>query len=169
MNLVKEVDTAESLPSTIGRLSACMSAEYFPSGDHVALKRIAPGAPLPLAYYRLWLLHLNMDPPDPDEAWSVLVWGLALMGQGAHNPKRGFGKALAEAKFSEYRLEQLLSAPEDIRLDLLRRSIRFLAVNGQGFNWLDVALLVLTRDAEKREQLHRKIAADFYRNMPKDH
>ncbi len=168
MNLAEKTEAADSLASTIGKLAAYLGGEIIPSVDRAALKRMTPDSTLPLAYYRLWLLHLGGEPPAGDVYWSTIVWGLALMGKGAHVPKRGLGKALAEAKFSEARLEQLLGAPEDIRNDLLRRAIRFLGANRQGFNWLDAALLLLTRDDEKREQLHRKIAADFYRNLPKD-
>lgn len=169
MNLSERMETVDNVASWIGKLAGYLGSEHYPSGDRVALKRIASGKPLPLAYYRLWLLHFEGEPPEPENSWAILVWGLALMGNGAHRPDRGLGQALAECKFSESRIEQMLAASESIREDIFVRVVRFLAAKKEGFNWLDAAFFLLTKNADKRESIHRKIAADFYRNLPKDH
>jgi CRISPR system Cascade subunit CasB len=125
---------------------------------------------VPLAFYRLWLRHLGSElPPEPQtEAWMTIAWGLATCGQDSHDPQRPLGRALAEAGYSEGRLERLLSAPEDVRVDLFMSAVRFLAAKGERFDWQDAAQFLLTRDVEKREVLHRRIAAAFYRYLPQE-
>jgi CRISPR system Cascade subunit CasB len=164
-----KIEAAEDLGHKIGKLAAILEKPHFPGADRAALKRWAPGQFPPLAFYRLCLRHLNTDLPPAHQthAWMAVVWGIAFMGTGAHRPDRPFGKALAEAGYSEGRLERLLAAPADLRLDLLTSAVRFLASKGEGFDWTEGALFLLTEDAEKRETLHRRLAADFYRALPK--
>lgn len=157
-----------NLGSDVGRLAGLLASPHYPSGDRAALKRHAPGQPVPLAFYRLWLRHLGTDLPGPAQtgAWALLAWGLALSGAGAHRPDRSFGRALAEARCSEMRLERLLAAGDDLsRERLLAALVRLLATKGEAFDWTQVARLLLTRDVERREAVHRRIATDFYRHQ----
>lgn len=158
---------APTLAADIARLANVLGATHYPNGDHAALRRWAPGQPVPVAFYRLWLRHLGRDlPHEPQtEAWAALAWGLATVGPGGHAPQRPFGQALAESGFSEGRLERLLSAPEDARLDLFMSAIRFLAAKGECFDWLEAAQFLLTHDADKREGIHRRIASAYYRHQ----
>ncbi|MFN3629826.1 MAG: type I-E CRISPR-associated protein Cse2/CasB, partial [Casimicrobiaceae bacterium] len=46
---------ALTLASIVGRLAHAIGEAHYPNGDRAALRRWAPGQPLPLAFYRLWL------------------------------------------------------------------------------------------------------------------
>lgn len=157
-----------SLAADIARLAGVMAAEHYPNGERAALRRWAPGQPVPLALYRLWLRHLGRDlPPESQtEAWMAIAWGLATAGPDSHDPQRPWGQALAESGYAEGRLDRLLSAPEELRLDLYTSAVRFLAAKGERFDWQDAALFLLTTDPAKREGLHRRIASRYYRHLP---
>ncbi|MEW6695412.1 MAG: type I-E CRISPR-associated protein Cse2/CasB [Pseudomonadota bacterium] len=159
---------APDLASRIARLVSVIGHEHFPSGDRAALRRWAPGQSIPLAFYRLWLRHQGDDLPGESqtEAWMALAWGVATSGQDCHDPRRPWGQALAESRFAEGRLEQLLSAPDDVRIDLFMSAVRFLAAKGESFDWRDAAQFLLTQDAAKRDSLNRRIAASYYRHLP---
>lgn len=156
-----------TLGSDIARLVGVIGSAGLPSSDRAALRRWALGQPIPLAFYRLWLRHLGSDlpPADRTEVWMAIVWGIATLGEGCHDPKRPFGLALAESGFAEGRLERLLSAPDDVRIDLFMSTVRFLAARGERFDGRDAAQLLLTLDADKREGLHRRIAAAYFRHL----
>jgi CRISPR system Cascade subunit CasB len=157
---------ADSLATQVARLIGVIGAPHYPSGDRAALRRWAPGQPLPLAFYRLWLRHPDAELPAPSqlEDWMALIWAIATLGVDAHAPKRPLGQALAESAFAEGRLERLLSAPDDVRLDLFMTAVRFLAAKGKRFDLVEAALVLLTQDPAKREALHRRIAAAYYRH-----
>lgn len=157
-----------SLSSMLARLAAVIGASHYPAGDRAALRRWAPGQPVPLAFYRLWLRHVGADlPPETQtEAWMLIIWALATLGGEAHDPKRPWGQALAEAGFAEGRLERLLSAPDDVRADLFMQAVRFLAAKGERFDLIQAAQHLLTEDEAKRESLNRRIAQAFYRHLP---
>lgn len=159
-------DTA-SLASTVATLASVIGAIHYPSGDRAALKRWAPGQPMPLAFYRLWLRHANVElPPEAQLVpWMIVAWGIATMGTDAHQPNRPLGKALAESGFAEGRLERLLSAPDELRGEIFMSAVRFLAAKGLGFDWREAAAFLLTTDADKREQLHRRLAQAYYRHL----
>ncbi|MDW8469234.1 MAG: type I-E CRISPR-associated protein Cse2/CasB [Burkholderiales bacterium] len=120
-------DWAPSAPlaETVGQLAVVLAQSQYPSGDRAALKRWQPGQPLPLAYYRLWFHHLRREAPGPE--WMPVIWALAFGGAEFHQPKRALGEALAEAGFSSARLERMLSAPEDLRLEMFQTAVRFLS------------------------------------------
>lgn len=160
----------DGLAAAVGRLSAVLASEHYPAGDRAALKRHAPGQPPPLAFYRLWLRHLHDElPPEPaTQAWALLAWGLAFSGRQAHRPDRPLGRALAESAFAEARLERLLAAPDgEVRHSLAEAAVRFLGAKGEAFDWAQLAQLLLTRDDQARERLHRRIATDYYRHLPR--
>jgi CRISPR system Cascade subunit CasB len=168
-----QADVADSLASRVNRLAAVLAAEHYPGGDRAALKRHAPGQPAPLAFYRLWFRHLNVELPSEaaSPAWTLLAWGLASSGPTAHRRDRPLGQCLAECGYAEARLERLLAAADDdMRLTLAASLVRFVAAKRDGFDWVHLAQLLLTRDEEARERLHRRIATDYYRHLPRtDH
>lgn len=158
--------TEVSLQSRIGQIAALMGNDRFPAGERAVLRRMNPGQPLPLAFYRFALRHLPTGwdrDGDAHRDWVALVAGMALMSPTAHRPDRGLGKALAEVGYAEARLERLLAADGDTRRSLLLRAARFLAAKSASCNWVDAAQLLLVRDPDKRESLQRRIALDFYR------
>ncbi|TSE20599.1 CRISPR type I-E CasB/Cse2 [Tepidimonas alkaliphilus] len=157
-----------NLSSMVGRLAAIIGARHYPAGDRSALRRWAPGQPVPLAFYRLWLRHVGADLPAQyqTEAWMLIAWAIVTLGEKAHDPQRPWGQALAEAGFSEGRLERLLSAPADVRADLFVQAVRFLAAKDERFDLVEAALYLVTEDEAKREGLARRIAQAFYRHLP---
>lgn len=163
-------EPAENLAGRINRLASLIGAEHYPGGDRAALKRYAPGQPVPLAFYRLWLRHLATEPPQESttQAWMLLAWGLACSGPASHRRGRSLGQCLAECGYSEARLERLLAAPDDdMRIALAASLVRFVAAKGDAFDWVQLAQLVLTYDEDARERLHRRIATDYYRHLPR--
>ena len=159
---------SEGLGARVARLAHLLASERFSGADRAALKRYAPGQAPSLAFYRTWLRHLGEELPREEEtrAWALMAWGLALMGAHAHRRDRPLGTALAESGYSEARLERLLAADAEARLDLFAALVRFLASKGEGFDWLDAARLLLTRDPDRRESAYRRIAAHYYRCLP---
>jgi CRISPR system Cascade subunit CasB len=159
---------AENLRSRAGRLAAVLASRGFPAADRAALKRALPGRSPPLAFYRLWLRHIDEDLPAESQTsdWATLAWGMAASGTSPHRPDRSLGSALAEAKYSEARLERLLDAPDDLtRRRLFASLVRFMAAKGECFDWTQAAQLLLTRDAGARDGVHRRVATDYYRHQ----
>lgn len=96
------------------------------------------------------------------KGWKLIVQGMAMMAPNNHDPKQPLGKVLAELKYSELRLKRLLEAPDEIRFELVMRVILFLKSKGKAVNWIDIARLLLTKDASKRDNLNIEIAKAFY-------
>lgn len=151
-----------SLSGVIGHIAGVIGSDRFDTGERAALKRMAPGHPPPLAFYRFALRHLPEDWERNLEDWKTLVAGMALMAPHAHQPKQSLGRMLGESGYSEARLERLLASGADTRRLLLLRAARFLAAKTLPCDWCDVARLLLSRDTKKREAIHRHIAKDFY-------
>ena len=156
-----------SLFGVISRLATAIA--HAGNADRAAIKRWSIGRPLPMAFYRLWLLKIGEEFPPESQitSWALLAWGLALMG-GRRDPKRSLGTALAKSGLHEMRLERLLQADKDLRPFLFASIVRFLAVKDESFDWTQAAAFLLTHDSEKREALHRRIAADYYRHLSLD-
>lgn len=155
-----------SLARLIGRVATIMGSEDFPTGDRAALKRLAPGQPPSLAFYRFCFQQLPDGWQSHIGAWQALLAGLAVMGTQPHHPKRPVGQALAEHRYSEARLERLLAAQDDVLYTLTLRLARFLAAKGESVNWLDLARLLLTTpNTEAHEKACFQIAGDYYRHQ----
>jgi CRISPR system Cascade subunit CasB len=154
-----------SLARLIGRVAAIVGSEDFPTGERAALKRLVPGQPPSLAFYRFCFRYLPESWQGNVGAWQALLAGLAVMGTQPHRPDRPVGQALAEHRYSEARLERLLAAQDEVLYTLTLRLARFLAAQGESVNWLDLAQLLLAQDREKRETVRLKIAGDYYRHQ----
>ncbi|ROR32700.1 type I-E CRISPR-associated protein Cse2/CasB [Inmirania thermothiophila] len=152
----------EDLAHIIAHVAGTLASEHFPTGERAALRRMSPGQPPPLYFYRFALRHLPGNWEAVEADWVTLTAGMALMAPNAHRPGFSLGTALGEAGYSEGRMERLLQSDGDTRRILFLRAVRFLAAKAQPFDWLDGARLLLTRDAKKREGVHRRIARDFY-------
>lgn len=154
-----------SLWHEIGHVAGVLGNASFPPGDRAALRRMASDQRPPLGFYRFAASHLpggwDRD-ADAIRDWVTIVAGIAVMSPDAHQPSRGLGAALAEAGYAESRLERLLGSEDDVRRTLLLRAARFLAAKSLRGNWVDGAQLLLARDPEAREAIHRRVARDFY-------
>ena len=153
------------LPTAIARVDVELSSPRYPTGDRAALRRMIPGRPCPLPFYR-FAIRILPDDWDRDAAtrqsWMAIVAGIALMGPDAHRPDRRLGRVLAEVGYSETRLERLLSAGGHTARTLVLRTARFLAAKSAPCNWVDLAQILLIRQAERRDDLALRIARDFY-------
>jgi CRISPR system Cascade subunit CasB len=160
----KEIRTpAAHVPS----LAAVLKSEHFPTGERAALKRMALGGAAPLAFHRFMLRHV--DDAWQGESWlsewRSLICALAIQRDGGFNPSTPLGKALAEARFSEHRLERLLAAKGDTLLQLAIRAARQLAARGIAADWRQMADLLFSQKPEIRESVNRRIARDYYRTI----
>ncbi|RLC19737.1 MAG: type I-E CRISPR-associated protein Cse2/CasB [Deltaproteobacteria bacterium] len=157
-----EIRAEPTLGSHVARIAGVLASDGFPTADRASLRRMAPGQPPPLAFYRFAIRYLpeGWEHALPD--WITLVASMALMAPGIHRPDRGLGKALAESGYSEARLERLLAAEGDTLRSLLMRAARFLASKSAPFNWNDGARMILTRDNHRRERIRLRVARDFY-------
>jgi len=151
----------------VPELAAILKAEHFPTGERAALKRMALDGPAPLAFHRFMLRHV--DQPWHAEAlipaWRALICALAVQRDGGFDPSKPLGQTLAEADFSEHRLERLLAAGGETLLSLALRAARQIAAKGIAADWRQLAELLFTRDLEIRESVNRRIARDFYRTL----
>ena len=172
MNAASTVNTpaGEGLAARVAKLAQVLSSPHFATADRIALKRYSPVKAPPLAFYRTWLRHLGDDLPNEAEirSWALIAWGLAFMGPQAHRRDRALGAALAASGYSEARLERLLAAEAEARIDLFASLVRFLANKSESFDWVDAARLLLTRDPERLEAAYRRIAVAYYRH-PSSH
>lgn len=157
----------ENLQGRVASLMRQFVRPDFPGSARAAFKRWAPGQPPPLAYYRLLLQQPGDELPasTQTEAWMLLAWALS---QGIeHQAERSLGRALAEAGYAEARLERLLAAAPELLPELAAAMLRFLAAKAQACNLHELARLLLTRDDPAREVLHRRLAIDFFRHLPR--
>ncbi|GAB4353063.1 MAG: hypothetical protein Kow0060_03230 [Methylohalobius crimeensis] len=161
-------DTApksHELYHTIAHIAGVIGASGFPTGERASLRRMTPDQSPSIYFYRFALRHLPESWEFQIADWQTLVAGMALMSPAIHRPRYGYGSALAENNYSEARLERLLEARGDVRRILFLRAIRFLASKATPFDWTDAARLLLTRNEIKQDQIHARIAKDFYTNL----
>jgi len=153
----------------IAQMAAVVSSAKFPAGDRASFRRHAPGRAPSLAYHRFWPRWMNSEPPAEAQSqdWALIIFGLALGGDAVHQRAKSLGAALAEAGYSDARLERLLAAEEqDLRRQAFARALRFLAAKNQGFDWVGAAAWLLG-SGDTREKHARRIATDFYRAQPR--
>jgi hypothetical protein len=93
--------------------------------------------------------------------WALL---LTCMARTDYSPRIPLGAALAMSGYSDLRFTRLLRMAGDSRLTSIQTACLFLANKRQGFNWVDLARLVLTVDPEKITQFHQEMATSYYRN-----
>ena len=154
-----------SLGSIIGHLAGVIASENFPTGERAALKRLTPRLPPSLTFYRFAFRHLPEGWDVQQAEWMAVVSGLALMCPEPHRPDRQAGRVLAEAGYSEARLERLLAAEGEELHTLTLRAVRFLAAKAESVNWVDLARLLLTKDKGKLENVRFKFARDYYSHL----
>ena len=73
--------------------------------------------------------------------------------------------ALAEADYSEARLERLLAAENETLHALALRAARYLAAQGIGCDWADIARLLVARSDDSIAAATHRIATDYYRTL----
>lgn len=162
------INPSENLYQIVGRLASILENDRFPTAERATLRRMMPGQTLPLAFYRFAFKNLPEQWQRFLDEWVSLVAGISLMSPNAHNPEVGLGIALADAGYSEARLERLLASTDEVRRVLFLRAVRFLAAKAKPFNWVEGAQFLLTKDKDKLEALQLSIARDFYSKTAKE-
>jgi CRISPR system Cascade subunit CasB len=148
-------------------LAGVLASEHFPTGERASLKRMALEGPAPLAFHRFMLRHVdaNWQAETWQDDWRTLICSLALQRDGGFDPQRPWGRALAEARFSEKRLERLLASRGETMRKLALRAARQLAAKGLAADWRDLADLLFSRKPEIREGVNRRIARSYYQSV----
>ena len=77
-----------------------------------------------------------------------------------HEPKRGLGAAMFDARITPMTVERMLSSEPSVRREMMTRQARRMARTGPRFNVVDLARLVLSDDPERTAL---KISRDYYR------
>lgn len=116
-----------------------------------------------------WRIMAKFEVPiHLEKEWAGLIQSIAILipkgdrseRTSPHNPTVGLGTALYQANFSELRLARLLSARQDMRIDLTIRACRRLAASRYNqLNLITLAKLVLFND----EYAEYRVAREYYR------
>jgi CRISPR system Cascade subunit CasB len=157
------------LEYTVGALARTLASAEFPPNERAMLRRMTPGRRAPLPFLRLAYRSLPEDWEARGREWMTLAAGIALMCPHPHRPDRPTGRALAEAGFSESRLERLLAVEGDTLSAHLLRTAYFLGAKRTPVNWADFARLLLAWDEDEKESVRLQIARDFYRPLDTRH
>jgi len=162
-----QIPHQHELAQLVGRVAWYLEKEATP-GEVAALRRLKPGDPACLPFWKIVALHLDEAiPPDGEsrgrleERWGVIISALAEL-QGLHQPANGLGRALFHTAYSEMRLLRLLRAHEESLVDAVRTTAHFLRSNAESSNLCDLARLVLSDGRRDEEQVRRQIARDYY-------
>lgn len=150
-----------SLSEVIGRLARVL--ENLPPGDVAELRRrMRPGGVLPRAF---WLLYLRQIPQwwqkKGEDRWAVIVGALAEM-EHLHDPKAGFGRALAAIPLNERRFLQLVRADGKALPDLVLTLARYMRSKRVKIDLKPLAWLVLSAESADDSKARRELARDFY-------
>ncbi len=158
------------LNKVINTLAGIIGSSDFPTGERTSLKRLQPGHPPSLGFYRFFYRHIKGLWAEERylQDWITLLAGMALMYPSHHQLGRHVGEVLAKNRFAEARLERLLDADRQTQRILLLRTARFLAAKGEPIDWTEVAWLLFASDEVSREKQRRRIARDYYANLPKE-
>ena len=139
-------------------------------------------SPTPPVFWRLMAEYDLFGNPDVERKWALILHGIALMtprnragGEGtstAHDGYTPIGRALflggesrrESGRYSETRLNRLLTSRGPMLRTLLARMFRMLASDGVTFNWREMAQFILNEsyDEEAAERARRRIARDYY-------
>src|SRR5262245_47404356 len=139
---------SDTLSSVVGKLAWALSNTVTP-GDLAALRRLKPGDPSCLAFWKIVADHLAGAFPErglfreqAEARWGVVLSAMAEL-EGLHQPNRPLGRALAEADYSELRLLRLLRAHDEILADSARTMAHFLRSKADRCSQTDIARLIL--------------------------
>ena len=182
---MSDPDTQATTPLSMGeaaiRLANDIAAEGFNRGDLAALRRMDPDEPDAAAFWRLIARYDLHGSPEVERRWALVLHGIALMtrtagddaaGRSAHVRGMPIGRALfagdsperTTAFYSESRMNRLLTARGPMLRTLLSRMFRMMAGANQGFDWYQMAQLILSDgyDEQRADRIRRNIARDYY-------
>jgi hypothetical protein len=143
------------------RLQAFLASDGASPGMLAALRRADPAAPDFLALKVVLPLCREQASAQEISRWVAVAKAFALTGPRRHAEDQPLGAALAAAGYSELRLEQLLSAPADVRDALVWGMCRRLAAHRCAVNFIDLAALLVTRESARLLALNLRIAQAY--------
>jgi len=151
-------------------LARALSNPHFSTGDRAKLRRMAVAGQAPLAFHRLILRHVNVRWQAEKwlPAWRTLVCALTIPSHSGYDERIALGHALAEAGFSELRLERLLASTGPSFNTLLLRAARQLSAKAQRADWRDAAKLLFASNTAEREEANSRLARAYYRRKLQD-
>ena len=165
-------DTAPDLGTTIGKIASYIGRDEYSeagisTGDLAELRRINPDEPYTPA---LWKILLQFVPNHDhlsarqEQRWAILLMAMGNCA-GLHDYATSFGKALAQAGWSELRFVRLMEARGDNLTKELRRLSQYLASKDQRANWADAAYLLFSQDGDSAQTIRQNIARDYYKQL----
>lgn len=165
--MTEELLAHDGLSRIVSQLASFLGSPRLSNGDRATLRRMQFNQLPPLGFYKLASTRLppGWDSIQTQRNWMVIISGMSLMYPNIHRSDQPLGVELARGHYAESRLERLLASEGDTRRTLTLRMVRFLAAHHTPCDWTDVAGILLTREPEKLERLHRRIANHFYSNQ----
>ncbi|HHO54578.1 MAG TPA: type I-E CRISPR-associated protein Cse2/CasB [Deltaproteobacteria bacterium] len=164
-----DLDQPTSLAGLVRRLAARIDSDALSPGDRASLRKLDPEHP-PLIFWKMVAAdeelgdQLHRPGGRRAERWAAVLQALAILGE-LRSDQIYLGRALAEARFSELRLERLLRGDEASQLEHVRLTARFLAAKGQAVEPTHLARLILEDDPERAETLRRDIARAYFHSL----
>lgn len=160
MNDVLEVDPRED-GLFRAALSLCGQIAALPSGQRADIRADGFNA----TFWRVLNASGMADVNRSEDAKRDLARIIAILvgttdRPDLHEPKRGLGAAMFDAKITPMTLERMLSAEPSVRREMMTRQARRMSRNSPRFNVVDLAHLVLSDDPERTAL---KISRDYYR------
>jgi len=148
-------------------LAELIPSERLPTGERAALRRLAPDDYAGPAFWRLMVERVPEELRQTlaaESHWAMLLHGLAVVHQ-RHQRGESLGRVLAEANWSEARMEQILRARDAQFWPTLRRMWAVLAVHAHPLDWVDAADFVLADTEPAAERCRHRIARDYYTTL----
>ncbi|MDR3518480.1 MAG: type I-E CRISPR-associated protein Cse2/CasB [Azospirillaceae bacterium] len=149
----------KKLDGIVFALSQVLRKERLGTGPLAQLRRMDPlGVPPPA----FWPLFFEVVDPEAkgestERAWAIIVQAMAMMGPEAHQGGRRAGRALADSGYPEGRFVRLLRGSGEALATEVRTLSRWCLAKGLGFDWTDLAALILARQAGDPERADRAV------------
>jgi CRISPR system Cascade subunit CasB len=162
---------ADNVWKQVGTVIASVVALGDSPGDMASLRRMAADQRDSAQFWKIAVGSFARDrlPPQSElRGWGCFLQALGQLGKLLHRKDQGglsLGAALASSGYSELRLLKLLRAEDPLLFDEARTAVHFLAQKGVSVNALDLGLLLILHDGEKRSETRDRVAFDYYRQQ----
>lgn len=162
--------TAAPLSSIIDSVADGIASGRFGKGGLAELRRLNIDSPDKATFWKIFVTAIA--PSDDISAtnereWAVILKGMGMMAPHHHSSKAPLGFVLAQNDFSEMRLLRLLRSQGSTMNKCVMEVCHFLGQKRQPFDWYQMAMLILSKDIDKKESIRRRIASDYYRKVEK--
>ncbi len=160
----------ESIDALIGRIAGLLryGAGILSLADVAALRRMDPASPAAAFFKLTSVLPVEefggLGQEELETRWASIIVGLAHLGD-LHSSGTRFGRALANAEYSELRFSRLLRADASRLVDEIPALARFLTAKAVPVDWTGAARLILSAGRSDEESTRRRVARDYYRAL----